>query len=269
MRTTNNIRPDSRIWYLQCKTVLHWRTIFNFGLKKTRKRMNIETNTNSILFSQIRLIRFHQLPCWKQRNALMKVPIKFYDQNQRKQIEPPHDKTNKMACAPSVDSDQPGHPPSLIRVFVVRMKKAWVLCYTLSAPRRLWSDWAEAEADLSLRWAHSHFVCFVMWLLRLTMTPSIKRRRNRSYIICLYHIITNVRQIVLGEQETAYLFVSGKREGWRIPSKPSYKGSKTAKYWSTIKRHRLSDHVLILGCNRFQCHWLMLVCVILMTVALQ
>ena len=28
--------------------------------------------------------------------------------------EPPHDKTNKMACAPSKDSDQPGHPPSLI-----------------------------------------------------------------------------------------------------------------------------------------------------------
>ena len=35
-------------------------------------------------------------------------------------IEPPHDKTNKMACAPSEDSDQPGHPPSLIRVFTVR-----------------------------------------------------------------------------------------------------------------------------------------------------
>ena len=28
--------------------------------------------------------------------------------------EPPHDKTNKMTCAPSEDSDQPGHLPSLI-----------------------------------------------------------------------------------------------------------------------------------------------------------
>ena len=53
--------------------------------------------------------------------------------------------------APSEDSDQPGHPPSLIRVFAVRMKKTWVLSYALSAQRRLWSDWA-----------HSHFVCFVM-----------------------------------------------------------------------------------------------------------
>ena len=41
--------------------------------------------------------------------------------------EPPHDKTNKMACTPSEDSDQPGHSPSLIRVFAVRMKEVWVL----------------------------------------------------------------------------------------------------------------------------------------------
>ena len=37
--------------------------------------------------------------------------------------------TVKMVCAPSDDSDQPGHPPSLIRVFAVRMKKDWVLSY--------------------------------------------------------------------------------------------------------------------------------------------
>ena len=33
-------------------------------------------------------------------------------------FEPPHDKINKVACAPSEDSDQPGHPPSLIRVLL-------------------------------------------------------------------------------------------------------------------------------------------------------
>ena len=61
-------------------------------------------------------------------------------------------------CAPSEVSDQPGHPPSLIRAFAVRMKKAWVLSCPLSAKRRLWSDWA--DANLSLRWAQSHFVGF-------------------------------------------------------------------------------------------------------------
>ena len=41
--------------------------------------------------------------------------------------------------------EETGHPPSLIRVFAVRMKKAWVLSYPLSAQRRLWSDWSESS----------------------------------------------------------------------------------------------------------------------------
>ena len=32
---------------------------------------------------------------------------------------------------------------------------------------QLWSDWADAQADLSLHWAHSHFVGFVMRRLML------------------------------------------------------------------------------------------------------
>ena len=36
-------------------------------------------------------------------------------------------------CVPSEDSDQPGHPASLIRVFTVRMKNAWVLSYPMRA----------------------------------------------------------------------------------------------------------------------------------------
>ena len=69
--------------------------------------------------------------------------------------------SQQNGCAPSEDSDQPGRPPSLIRVFAVRMKKTWVLSYPLSAQRRLWSDWADARL-ICLRWAHSHFVGFVM-----------------------------------------------------------------------------------------------------------
>ena len=47
-------------------------------------------------------------------------------------------------CARIEDSDQPGHPPSLNRVFAVRMKKAWVLSYPLSAQRRLCQVWSES-----------------------------------------------------------------------------------------------------------------------------
>ena len=83
--------------------------------------------------------------------------------------EPPHDKTNKMACAPSKDSDQPGHPPSLIRVFAVRMKKGWVLSYPLSAQQRLWSDWVDAQADLSLCWAHMPLCWFCRQVAQIAL----------------------------------------------------------------------------------------------------
>ena len=38
-------------------------------------------------------------------------------------------KTNKKACASIKDSDQPGHPPRLIRVFAVCLKKHWALSF--------------------------------------------------------------------------------------------------------------------------------------------
>ena len=78
----------------------------------------------------------------------------------QKVFQPGHDKTNKMACAPSENSDQPGHRPSLIRVFAIGMKKALVFLYLLSPKRRLWSDRADAQVDLSLCWAHMPFVWF-------------------------------------------------------------------------------------------------------------
>ena len=59
-------------------------------------------------------------------------------------------------------------------VFAVRMKKYWVLSYPLRAQWRLWSDWANAQADLSLHCAQSFswfchevshlFVCFFICL---------------------------------------------------------------------------------------------------------
>ena len=46
--------------------------------------------------------------------------------------EPKHDKNNKITCAPSIDSDQPGHLPNVIKVFAVHLKKVWVLNYSYS-----------------------------------------------------------------------------------------------------------------------------------------
>ena len=80
--------------------------------------------------------------------------------------EPLHGKTNKLTVRPAKTQISLGIHP-VWSVFAVRMKKACALSYPLSAQRRLWSDWADAQADLSLRLAHSHFVGFVMSLLKL------------------------------------------------------------------------------------------------------
>ena len=69
-------------------------------------------------------------------------------------------------------------------VFAVRMKKAWVLSYPLSAQRRLWSDWVDAQADPSLCWAHSHFVGFVMrWLNCLQQEAVGNLRKAQSMYV--------------------------------------------------------------------------------------
>ena len=57
-------------------------------------------------------------------------------------------------CAPREDSDQPGYPPSLIRVFSVCSVGCWGHQPSSCGQRRLCSDYADAQADLSLRWAH-------------------------------------------------------------------------------------------------------------------
>ena len=71
---------------------------------------------------QLREIHFksiHNLIELYINTAVSKTPTAAYFHHLNKN-EPRHDKTNKMACAPSEDSDQPRHPPSLIRVFAVQ-----------------------------------------------------------------------------------------------------------------------------------------------------
>ena len=43
--------------------------------------------------------------------------------------QPEYDRTKKVACALQEDSDRPGHPLILIRVFVVHFKSCLVFSY--------------------------------------------------------------------------------------------------------------------------------------------
>ena len=94
-------------------------------------------------------------------------------------------------------TDQPGHPPTLIRVFTVRMTKAWVLSYPLGTQQRLWSDWADAQSDLGLRWAHINFVGFVVLSLKLwscigaetvSLTWCLKNNNFVCHIVVCFHV---------------------------------------------------------------------------------
>ena len=64
--------------------------------------------------------------------------------------------TKWHVCA--AKTDQPGHPPSLIRTFVVCMKKVWVLSYPLSAQRRRFSLGAQSFCWLCREAAHIRLV---------------------------------------------------------------------------------------------------------------
>ena len=72
----------------------------------------------------------------------------------------------RCESVPSEDSDQLGHPPSLIRVFAVHSMDCYGPKLSSCWQQRLWSDWANAQADLSLHWAHTNFVGFVMSRLK-------------------------------------------------------------------------------------------------------
>ena len=80
-----------------------------------------------------------------------------------------------MTFASSEDSDQPGHPPSLIRVFAVHMKKPLVLSYPFSAQRRLWSD----RLICVFAGRTGHFVGFVM--LRLNAAVYLVFSHSNGY----------------------------------------------------------------------------------------
>ena len=75
-------------------------------------------------------------------------------------IEPQRQKPYLQTWAPSEGSDQPAHFPNLIRIFTGRILDRQRYKVSSCGQRRLWSDWTNAQADLSLRWAHMSKVRF-------------------------------------------------------------------------------------------------------------
>ena len=72
---------------------------------------------------------------------------------------------------------------------------------------RLWSDWADAQADLSLRWAHFPFCWFCHEVAHLVFT-------SKKVNILYFLFITNI----------AIKFIFGQNAHEYLGSSPSYSG---------------------------------------------
>ena len=148
-----------------------------------------------------------------------------------------------MICVPSEDSDQPGHPPSLIRVFAVRSVGSQGSKVFSCGQRRLWSDWADAQADLSLCWAHRSFCWFcLIYVDHVDITPfwhlsqsSMKTlaRDTESFVICQLWM----SHVTDGFSGDSYL--------WRCPSCSHKVMLRLGSFWEGLKLS-LSDYLEIL-----------------------
>ena len=95
-----------------------------------------------------------------------------------------HRTTKYTTCAPSEDSAQPWHPPSLIRVFTARLKKPWILGYPLRANEDADQTGWIPRLICVFAVRTCHFVGFVMLRLNCFVPLLPKIKIAISYVPC-------------------------------------------------------------------------------------
>ena len=131
-------------------------------------RLQIRGSTHVPLIMMARRIRHLKLAsltqtvshatCAPVMGIISQHALKWPVKNQ-KQVSCSMTKPTKWQVCPAKIQISLGIRP-VWSVFAVCLKQPWVLSYPLSAQRRLWSDWADAQADLSLCWVHLSFYWF-------------------------------------------------------------------------------------------------------------
>ena len=108
--------------------------------------------------------------------------------------EPPHDKTNKMTRALSEDSDQPGHPPSLISL---RCPHEEILCPQLLIERTTKTDQTGRMSRLVWFFAGRtcHFVGFIVRRLKYVVSGNEDARKK--WIVFLSHVSLKLCEILV------------------------------------------------------------------------
>ena len=148
----------------------------------------------------------------------------------------------KRTWAQNENPNKPTHPRSLIRVFVVRLRK---FC-SIWAQWRFWSDCANAQADLNLRWSHMSdgYVFRLCSSFVRSMGVLCKNMHTYSDILTPYHTCAKMSSSLYFQLtclKTTVLYMSG-QQYW---------------YWTDIafysvwSEHTLFDNpfVSIIGVN--------------------
>ena len=106
-------------------------------------------------------------------------------------------------------------------VFAVCMKKAWVLSYPLSPQQRLWSDWVDAQADLSLSWVHmpfchalAHILC-ADYVYCKGLHCAYDRKNYMTFSMDILHQpLANICNNILGQYRMRYENICTRLQFW-------------------------------------------------------
>ena len=119
-------------------------------------------------------------------------------------FEPPHDKTNKMACAPSEDSDQPGHPPSLIRVFNKRTSKTLIRLGRCPG----WSESLLGTQSFCCRGSLLSLSLFTsIWMMSVTFFHDTKHRSSTFWLFQDNQLSQLVRLCTVSPEPSMYAHI--------------------------------------------------------------
>ena len=98
-------------------------------------------------------------------------------------FKPAHETTKKMTYRPSEDSDQTGQLTS-VSEYSLSAWRNWVL-------GKDWSDWADTQADLSLRWVRRSFYWFCRAMAHLLYF--VLSHLRQRYWFLLFRVIYSLK----------------------------------------------------------------------------
>ena len=129
--------------------------------------------------------------------------------------EPHRDKTNKMSVRPAKTQISLGIRP-IWSVLAVRLIGSQVPKLSSSGQWRRWSDWADAQADLSLRWAHMPFSWFCQDAAQISSTTASQDAFSHTHLNVVIKVYQNATSVPRARELIVVLLSCVKKVGFKI-----------------------------------------------------